>query len=100
MLLDEYRAGLVDRLCNCRDTTAARTLLAEAHLVLTHTRITALTEDKFWETLQKDLDAIAKGASGLENREARAKLEAVVKAAQARIARYRDRATEELDPHP
>lgn len=91
MSLDEYRDQLTERLKSCPDTAAVRTLLAEADLVLVHARLTALTQSKFWESLQDDLTAIAAAARQSADRAAAVKLEAILVAAQARLARYRDR---------
>ena len=100
MSLDDYRDQLTERLKSCPDTAAARTLLAEAELVLLNARLTALTQSKFWESLQEELEAIAKAARSSADRSAAAKLEAVVAAAQARLARYRERLSEALSPGP
>jgi hypothetical protein len=91
MLLEEYRTKVIERLRSCRDTAAARHILAEADLVLVNSRLTSLTLDKFWETLLEDLDGLAEDARFMMDREAGAKLSAVVVAARARIARYRER---------
>ena len=91
MSLDDYRDRFVERLRSCTDTAAARTLLAEAELVLVHSRLTVLTQSKFWESLQEDLTAIVDAVRQSTDPASAAKLEAVVSAAQARIARYRER---------
>ena len=89
MTLDEYRETLTERLRACQDTAAARRLLADAHLFLTNSRINRLTEDRFWETLDEELDAVGEDAKFLKDPRAAAALGAVVAAARARIARYR-----------
>jgi hypothetical protein len=93
LILDDYRTTLIERLKSCLSTAEARAILTEADLVLTNSRLTPLTRDKFWETLQEDLQTLGLEAGALSDREARSKVEAVVAAAQARIARYRERAT-------
>ena len=95
MSLDEYRERLLGRLKSCTDTAAARGLLAEADFVLTHARLTAIVRSKFWESLQEDLAAMDEAARLSADRAAGVKLEAVVAAAHARIARYRDALAEE-----
>lgn len=100
MSLDEYRDQLMERLMSCPDTAAARTLLAEAELVLVHARLTVLTQSKFWESLQEDLTAIADAAGLSADRKADVKLAALVAAAHARIARYRERLSDESARDP
>jgi hypothetical protein len=91
MMLDEYRTRVIDRLKTCRDTAEARSILAEADFLLMNSRVTKLTQDKFWETLNEVLDALAQEAKSLPDREPAVKLSAIVAAAQARIAYYRER---------
>jgi hypothetical protein len=98
MTLDEYRGALIERLRACQNTAAARELLAEAALVLANGRINRLTQDRFWETLEEELDAIDEDAKFLEDPQAAAALAAVVAAARARIARYRLREEAESSP--
>ena len=88
MTLDEYRVTLIERLRACQDTATARSLLAEANLFLTNSRINKLTQDRFWETLEEELDAVGEDAKFLGDPKAAAVLGAVVAAARARIARY------------
>lgn len=95
MSLDDYRQGLLWRLKACTDTGAARTLLAEADLVLVSARLTDDMQSKFWESLDDDLQSIAESAKLLADREAAMKLAAIIAAAQARIARYRERLSED-----
>jgi hypothetical protein len=91
MTLEEYRVTLIERLRACPDTVAARALLAEAELMLCHSRLTDLTYDRFWETLEEHLDALADEAKFSSDRKAGAALDAIVAAARVRIARYRAR---------
>lgn len=93
MMLDDYRTTLIERLKDCLGTAEARAILTEADLVLTNCRLTPLTRDKFWETVQEDLERVGLEAGALSDREARFKLAAVIKVAHARIARYRERST-------
>lgn len=69
MTLDEYRGTLIERLRACGDTAAARSLLADASLFLTNSRINRRTQDRFWETLEEELDALAKTPSFLRIQE-------------------------------
>jgi hypothetical protein len=94
MLLEEYRTKVIERLRACGDTTAARGILAEADLFLTNSRITVITRDKFWETLQEDLEVIREESKYITDRQAAATLGTVASAALARIARYRDHTDE------
>ena len=94
-MLDEYRTKIMERLKACRDTVAARGILAEADLVLMNSHLTRLTQDKFWETLYEDLDGLTEDARFMTDREAGVKLSTVVVAAQARIARYREKIAED-----
>jgi hypothetical protein len=91
MMLDEYRIKIIERLKDCRDTAAARHIMAEADLVLMNSRLTRLTQDKFWESLYEDLDVLIEETRFMTDRESGVKLSTVVVAAQARIARYRER---------
>lgn len=91
MMLDEYRTRIIERLKSCRDTTAARGILVEADLVLRTGRLTRLTQNTFWETLYEDLDTMGEEAKFMIDGEAGVKLSTVVAAAQARIARYREK---------
>jgi len=95
MSLDEYREQLIGRLKSCTNTAAARTLLAEADLVLVNARLTSLTQGKFWESLDEDLETAREEARLLADREAGVKLAAVIVVAQARIARFRERLSED-----
>jgi len=97
MMLDEYRTKVIERLKGCQNTAAARHILSEADLVLMNSRLTKLTQDKFWETLHEDLDTLAEEAKFMTDREAGLKLSSVVAAAQARIARYRERIAGDQD---
>jgi hypothetical protein len=97
MMLDEYRTKVIQRLKGCQNTAAARHILAEADLVLMNSHLTRLTQDKFWETLHEDLDALAEEAKFLSDREAGLKLSSIVVAAQTRIARYRERIAGDQD---
>ena len=90
MGLDEYRKHVIERLKGSRDTAAARGVLAEADLILATNHLTAMMRDRFWESLQEELEVIAKDCRVLSDRKAAAKLGSIVAAAQARIARYRD----------
>lgn len=69
---------LIQRLRACRDTAAARSLLADASLFLTNSGINRLTENRFWETLEKELDALGEDAKFLADAKAAAVLRAVV----------------------
>lgn len=89
MTLDEYRGTLIERLRVCQDTAAARSLLAEASLVLANSQINRLTQDRFWETLEEELETMGEDAKFLKDPRAAAALGAVVAAARARIVRYR-----------
>ena len=89
MTLDEYRATLIERLRACQDTTEARDLLAEANLVLADTKLNRLTRDRFWETLEEELDAAGENLTLFKDPTAAAAFAAVVAAVRARIARYR-----------
>ena len=89
MTLDEYRGTLIVRLRACRDAAAARDLLAEANLVLINSQINPLTQDRFWETLEEELDVLSEDAKSLNDPKTVAVLGTVVAAARARIARYR-----------
>jgi hypothetical protein len=91
MSLDEYREQLIGRLKTCADTAAARTLLAEAELVIVNARLALPTQSRFWESVHKDLDALVEAVRLSADREAGMKLAAVVAAAQACIARNRER---------
>jgi hypothetical protein len=97
MTLDEYRTQIIERLKSCRDTTAARSVLAEADLVLMNGRLTRLTQDKFWETLYQDLDALGEEARFMTDREAGVKLSTVVVAARSRIVRYREKIADDQE---
>jgi hypothetical protein len=92
--LDEYRERLLGRLKTCTDTAAVRSMLAEADLRLMNARLTTLARSRFWESLQEDLTAIAEAAGRSADREAGMNLAGVIAAAQARIARYRERLSE------
>lgn len=94
MSLDEYREQLIARLKSCTNTAAARTLVAEADLVLFNAQLTPLTQGKFWESLDEDLEAAREEARLLADREAGMQFAAVIAVAQARIARYRERLSE------
>jgi hypothetical protein len=94
MSLDEYREQLIGRLKSCADTAAARTLLAEAELVIVNARLALPTQLKFWESVHEDLDALVEAVRLSADRETGMKLAAVVAAAQARIARNRERLTD------
>lgn len=98
MTLDEYRGLLIERLGACRDTAAARSLLADASLFLTNSRINQLTQDRFWETLEEELEALGEDAKFLADPKAAAVLRAVVAAARARIMRYRMRDEGDASP--
>lgn len=89
MTLDEFRGSLIERLRVCQDTATARNLLAEANLVLANSQVNRVTQDRFWETLEEELDALGEDAKFLDDPRAAAVLGAVVAAARARIARYR-----------
>lgn len=91
MGLDEYRETLIERLRTCQDTAAARSLLADANLFLTNSRINQLTKDRFWETLEEELDALGEDAKFVADRKAAAILGTVGAAARVRIARYHRR---------
>jgi hypothetical protein len=97
MMLDEYRIKVIERLKACKNTAAARHILAEADLVLMNSHVTGLTQDKFWETLHEDLDVLAEESKFLTDPEAGLKLASVVAAAQARIARYREKIAGDQD---
>jgi hypothetical protein len=97
MTLEEFRLTLVERLRRCNDTSRAREVLVEAELVLRNVRLTDLTYERFWEALEEDLDGLAEEAKFASDRTAGAKLDSVVAAARARIARYRERRTRGSD---
>jgi hypothetical protein len=90
MMLDDFRSGVIERLKGCRDTTAARHILAVAELLLTNSHLTSLRRDGFWVNLCENLDGLAEDARLMIDREAGLKLSTIVVAAQARIARYRE----------
>lgn len=92
MTLDEYRGSLIERLRACQDTTEARDLLAEANLVLANTKMNRVTRDRFWETVEEELDAAGEDLTLFKDRKAAAAFAAVAAAARARIARYRAQA--------
>ena len=98
MTLDEFRGTLIERLRACRDTAAVRDLLAEVNLVLINSQINALTQDRFWETLEEELDVLGEDAKLQNDPGPAAVLGAVVAAARARIARYRRREEGESPP--
>jgi|SRR5579871_5949817 len=90
MTLDEYRKTLIERLRVCQATAAARDLIREASLALVHSQVSPVTRDRFWETLEEELEAIGEDAKFMEDSKAAAALGTVVAAARARIARYRE----------
>jgi len=98
MTLDEYRGTLIERLRACQDTAEARDLLAEANLVLANTRMNRMTRDRFWETLEEDLDAAGTDLTLFKDHKGAAAFAAVVAAARARIARYRAQPDEDSPP--
>ena len=89
MSLDEYQVKLIQQLKNCRDNATVRALLAEAERVVMKGMSSVMARERFWKTLEEELDAIAEGARFLSDREAGVKLTAAVLAARARISRYR-----------
>lgn len=91
MTLDEYRGAMIERLRACPDAAAARSLLEEANLMIVNSRMNRLTQDRFWETLEEELEAIGEDVKFLKDPKAAAALGAVVAAARARITRYRRR---------
>lgn len=91
MTLEEYRVVILEKLRQCKDAKTARSLLADADLFLRNSRLTQLTQDKFWETLEDDLMIIADEAKQLQDPKASAALGAVVEAARARAHRFRAR---------
>jgi len=91
MMLDEYRVKVIERLKGCRDSVVARNILAEADIVLMNGQLTRLTQDKFWETLYEDLEALGEEAKFMTDRAGAVTLSTVIVAAQSRIARYREK---------
>lgn len=88
MTLEEYRVLILEQLRQCKDAKTARNLLADADLFLRNSRLTQITQDRFWETLEDDLMIIADEAKKIQGSAA---LGAVVEAARARVHRFRAR---------
>ena len=87
MTLDEYRTKIIESLKARPDIVGARDLLAQTHLVLINSGISARTQTTFWESLNSDLEFLAEESTLLEEHAATA-LRAVTAAAQAVIAQY------------
>jgi hypothetical protein len=98
MTIEDYRFKLIMRLRACRDPVAARSLLAEAELMLANSRLTRLAHDRFWESVDDDLRSLEEVAKSVADRSTGAALEAVIAAARARIASYRARVASPSDP--
>lgn len=97
MTLEEFRLTLVDRLRQCRDAAGAREIVIDAELVLANVPLTDLTYDRFWETMEEDLDALAGEAKLASDRKAGTILDSVVAAARVRIAHCRNRRKRKKD---
>ena len=96
MTFDEYRLQLLERLRVCRDPASARNIIAEGELMLVNGQLTQLTHDRFWESMEEQLDALGEEAKFLADPKAADTLGIVVAAARSRIARYRARLTDGL----
>ncbi len=59
--------------------------------MLVNSQISRLAQDRFWETLEEEVDAMGEDAKFLKDPGAAAALGAVVAAARVRIVRYRMR---------
>jgi hypothetical protein len=86
MTLDEYRTQIIESLKARPEIAGARDLLAQTHLVLTNSGISAQTQTTFWESLNDDLELLAQQSTLEEH--AATTLRAVIAAAQAVIAQY------------
>jgi hypothetical protein len=71
-------------------------MISEAELMLTNGQLTQLSHDRFWESMEEQLDALGDEAKFLSDLKAAETLGAVVAAARAAIARYRARLAEGL----
>ena len=87
MTLDEYRTQIIESLKARPDIVGARDLLAQTHLVLINSGISAQTQTRFWESLNDDLELLEQESTLLEEHAANT-LRAVVAAVQAVIAQY------------
>jgi len=86
MTLDEYRTQIIESLTARPDIVGARDLLAQTHLVLINSGISARAQTTFWESLNDDLEHLAQQSTLEEH--AATTLRAVIGAAQAVIAQY------------
>jgi hypothetical protein len=57
LTLDEYRTQIIESLKARPDIAGARDLLAQTHLVLINSGISARTQTTFWESLNSDLES-------------------------------------------
>lgn len=87
MTLDEYRTQIVESLKARPDIVRARDLLAQTHLVLINSGISAQTQTRFWESLNDDLELLEQESKLPEEHAANA-LRAVIAAVQSVIAQY------------
>lgn len=97
MTFDEYRLRILERLRACREVTAARDILAEAELMLANSQLTQITRDRFWESVEEELERLTEEAKFLPDPGAAATLGTVLAVARARIAGYRSRMSGDLD---
>jgi hypothetical protein len=87
MTLDEYRTQIIESLKSRPDIVGARDLLAQTHLVIINSGISARTQTTFWESLNDDLELLEQQSTLLEEHAANT-LRAVIAAAQAVIEQY------------
>jgi hypothetical protein len=87
MTLDEYRTQIIENLKARPEIVGARDLLAQTHLVLISSGISAQTQTRFWESLNDDLELLEKDSTLLEEHAANT-LRAVIAAVQTVIAQY------------
>jgi hypothetical protein len=89
-LLNDYRSTLIRRLKSCRSASAARGVVAEADGVLVGSRLAEHAQRRFWENVQREVEALEREARLMTDRDAGLKLAIITVAARAGITRCRE----------
>ncbi len=79
----------MERLKRGRSLSAARALVAEAHLAITKARLAGPARERFWQALEESLDSLREEARFLADRRAGVTLAERVVAARALAVRHR-----------
>ena len=93
MTLDKYRLQILQQIRDCVSPAKAVELVAEAHVVLSQSQLTARTLQMFWSQLRADLDVLTEERMDAAESAGRAARGGILAAAQNAVTLHQNALT-------